>query len=81
MMLIWRSCAPERTIMSEALATDLLEGVSAIAAFIGKDERRTRYLIQRGLLPAFRQGRRWNARKSKLVAFYDELERKAAKKQ
>ena len=36
----------------ESIVDDKLDGVPAIAQFIDEPERRTRYLIQRGLIPA-----------------------------
>ena len=41
------------------LADDLLSGVSAIAAFIGEEERRTYYLLEKRYLPAGKIGATW----------------------
>jgi hypothetical protein len=47
---------------------DLIEGVTAIAAYIHKDRRQTNYLLASGKLPAHKIGSRWYARRSKLRA-------------
>lgn len=58
------------------LADDLIEGVPAIAAFVGVKERRAYYLLSQGLLPGFKLSqRRWAARKSSLYEYLDQLER------
>jgi hypothetical protein len=63
----------------EDLAADLLNGVSAIAAFTGWPERRIYYLAERGLLPLFKMGeRKWCGRKSTLRRYIDRLEAAAA---
>lgn len=49
------------------LADDLIEGVDAIADFLGLPRRRTQHLIDKGQLPGvFRMGRRICALKSKI---------------
>jgi hypothetical protein len=50
----------------EKLADDLLDGVEAIAAFTGLPPRRVYYLAENQLLPLFKLGNRWAARKSTL---------------
>lgn len=52
------------------LASDLLKGVSEIAAYLGETERRTRYLCDTGQIPAFQVGILWRARKSELDRLY-----------
>lgn len=60
---------------NEDLAGDLLDGVTAIAAFTGWPERRIYYLAEKGLLPLFKIGeRKWCARKSTLRRHIDNLE-------
>ena len=49
---------------SEAFGDDLLTGAAEIAAFRGEPLRRTNYLLERGHLPAFKEGRIWKMRKS-----------------
>jgi hypothetical protein len=52
---------------NEDLANDLLDGVSAIAAFTGLSKRQVYDLAERGLLPLFKMGdRKWQGRKSTL---------------
>jgi hypothetical protein len=60
------------------LAHDLLRGVSAISQFTGDSPRRTYYLIERKLLPVFRHGGKWCARRSTLREFFRKLEAGAA---
>lgn len=60
---------PERTTP----ASDLIEGVDAIARFIGQPKRRTNYLLEKGALPAGKLGTRWVASKQRLARFYAEL--------
>jgi hypothetical protein len=50
------------------LAEDLLTGGAAISEFTGIPESRFFYLAERGLLPVFKMGARWCARKSELCA-------------
>ena len=60
------------------LADDLLKGAEDIGPYIGEEPRRTSYLLERGLLPAFKLGGRWYARKTTLLAHFKMLEEKAA---
>lgn len=60
------------------LAEDKLRGVPAIARFIGEDERRTYYLLERGLLPAGKQGSQWIASKRRLRQHHEDLTAGAA---
>jgi hypothetical protein len=55
------------------LADDLLEGCPEIGAFIGKSARETLWAIERGRLPAWRDGHKWCALKSVLRKHYAEL--------
>jgi hypothetical protein len=52
----------------DRLGNDLLKGGPAIAAFGGWSLREVYHLIERGLLPVTRAGRRIYARKSELRA-------------
>ena len=52
------------SITSEAFGDDLLTGAAEIAAYRGDPVRRTTYLLEKGLLPAFKEGRIWKMRKS-----------------
>jgi hypothetical protein len=58
---------------AEAVADDALEGVEAIARYLGLASRRTTYLLERGLLPAGKLGTRWVASKKRLSRHYAEL--------
>ncbi len=51
---------------------DLIWGVEAIAAFIGRNERQTFDLLNKGKLPAKKVGGRWVAVRSRLVSFFYE---------
>jgi hypothetical protein len=59
---------PEITI-----ADDRLEGCPEIGAFIGKSARETLWAIERGRIPAWREGHKWCALKSALRKHYAEL--------
>ena len=48
------------------LASDLLEGISKISAFVGMTPRRANYLAEKGLLPVFKNGAIWTGLKSVL---------------
>jgi hypothetical protein len=58
-----------------ALKDDLIVGgVGAIAAEMGETERRTHYLLSKGLVPgAFKRGGRWFALRSKMRAGFHRL--------
>ncbi len=52
---------------------DLLWGVRAIAADIDQSERKTFYLLERGLLPGGKVGARWVASKSAIAEHFRRL--------
>jgi hypothetical protein len=57
--------------MQPTLADDILGGVKAISEFIGEDERRTYYLLEKRLIDGtFKQGARWVGLKSKIREGY-----------
>jgi hypothetical protein len=59
------------------LKDDLLDGVSAIAAFTGWPERRVYYFAEKGIIPVFKVGeRKWCGRKSTLRRHIESLESK-----
>jgi hypothetical protein len=58
----------------DELATDLLDGMPAIAKFYGCPVRRGYYLAENKLIPAFKVGEKWCARKSTLKAHIEKLE-------
>lgn len=57
----------------ESLANDRLRGVPAIAAFLGETERRTRYLIERKLIPHGKEGAAIVASKRRLRERHERL--------
>jgi hypothetical protein len=59
---------------NESLATDLLDGMPAIARSYGCSERRGYYLAENKLIPAFKVGEKWCARKSTLKRHIESLE-------
>ena len=63
---------------NEALATDLLNGVAAIAEYTGWSARRVYHEAERGRLPLFKLpgGRTWHGRKSTLRQHIAKLEAK-----
>jgi hypothetical protein len=56
--------------LDTSLGDDTLNGIRAIAAFIGERERRTFYLCERGYLPVGKLGSGWVASKAVLRAHY-----------
>jgi hypothetical protein len=58
----------------ENISADTLEGAAAIAAFLGKSERQTNYLLEKRQIPAFKLGGKWHMRKSTFAAFVQRLE-------
>lgn len=63
--------------MTDRIADDLLVGVRAITSEIGGTERRTYHLLEKKLLPGFKLGGTWHARKSTIRATIERLERAA----
>ena len=59
----------------QALSEDLLDGAKEIAEYTGWPRRRVFYLLENKLLPAFKVGNRWTARKSRLRLHIETLER------
>jgi hypothetical protein len=55
-------------------ADDVLRGVREIATYLGETERRTHYLLERRMLPAYQIGSRWEMRKSTHLAHIAKLE-------
>ena len=48
---------------------NLLVGADEIGTYLRRNRRQTFYLLERKLIPGFKIGRRWHARKSTLEAF------------
>lgn len=55
------------------IATDRLSGAKAIAAFLGITPRRAVVLLERGALPAGKEGRTWIASRQALREHYRRL--------
>jgi hypothetical protein len=70
----------ERLMEKVILADDLLHGVGAISKFTGLNPRRIFYLAMKRELPLFKVGHLWCARRTTLVAHFDNLEREARQK-
>lgn len=51
---------------------DLIWGASAIAKVIGRTDRQTFFMLEKGVLPAKKISGRWVAERSKLIAFFME---------
>lgn len=58
----------------EPLANDLLEGIAEIGEFYGFSPRRTYYLTEHALIPAFKIGNRWYALRSTSRAHIERLQ-------
>ncbi len=56
------------------LKDDKLKGAKAIAEFLGEDERRVFYMLEKNQIPGVKYGGLWNARKSTLVKHIEKLE-------
>jgi hypothetical protein len=62
-----------------SLAEDRLVGVEAIAAFRGERKRRTQYLLDKGVIPAGKEGNIFIASKQALTAHHHKLTGGASK--
>jgi hypothetical protein len=56
----------------ESLANDILRGADAIAAFLGLSLRQAFHFLQRGQIPAVKEGSAWVTTKSRLIRHYNE---------
>ena len=56
-----------------SLKSDRLRGAQRIADFRGDDLRRTYYLLERKIIPAFKEGRIWVASKQALCDQHEHL--------
>jgi hypothetical protein len=61
---------------AEDIADDTLRGVKQIANYLGEKQRRTFYLCENRLIPAYQIGGRWYLRRSTHRAFVERLEAK-----
>lgn len=57
----------------DSLKDDILRGAAAISDFIGDSERRTQYKLERGLIPAGKDGRNWVGSKRRLRRHYERI--------
>jgi hypothetical protein len=57
-----------RKKVDRTLADDMLDSIAACSEFTGLPEQRLYYLFERQLLPGFKIGAKWFARKSELAA-------------
>ena len=57
----------------ETIAEDILRGCPAIGVFVDKTPRETLWAIERGWIPAWREGHTWCALKSAIRRRYAEL--------
>jgi hypothetical protein len=58
---------------SDALGSDLLRGVKAIADFINEEERSTYHKLSTGQLPGGKEGVQWIASKAVLRKHYAKI--------
>jgi hypothetical protein len=65
--------APAHAAGADTLASDVLRGVNAIAAFLGEKPRRVNYLIRKRRLPVGRDGGQWIASRRVLRQHYERL--------
>ena len=56
--------------MEQQPAASLIWGASSIAKAIGRTNRQTFHLLDRGLLPAKKVGGRWVAERTQLLSFF-----------
>ncbi|MBD8555527.1 DNA-binding protein [Rhizobium sp. CFBP 8762] len=58
--------------MADTVKTELIWGGAEIAKIIGRTQRVTFSLLEKGELPAKKVGGRWVAERGKLIAFFME---------
>ena len=63
--------------MYDSLASDLMVGVAEIGQFIGKSPRQVDYMVRNDMLPVFKVGNVWHARRSTMIAHFTRLEAEA----
>ena len=64
---------PVTACIEPNLADDLLRGAEAISDFIGESLRKTYYGLERGYIPAGKQGETWIGSKARLREHYSRL--------
>ena len=60
--------------VASPVGPNLLSGAEEIAGYLDEPVRRTRYMLEKGDLPAFKLRGRWYCRKSKLRELIERLE-------
>jgi hypothetical protein len=66
-----RRLSAEPTDNSDTLASDILRGAKAIAAFVGIDIRQCFHKLEHGHLPALKEGGVWVTTRLRLRAHYN----------
>lgn len=56
--------------MNQIAAPELVWGASAIARAIGRTDRQTFHMLDRGMIPAKKVGGRWVAERGQLMNFF-----------
>jgi hypothetical protein len=62
----------------ENLADDLMVGIKPIAKFLGVPERAAFYMAEKRMIPVFKIGSKWAARRSTITTDIIEREKSAA---
>ena len=57
-------------MITDKSETDLIWGASAIAKAIGRTDRQTFHMLEKGILPAKKVGGRWVAERGQLLRFF-----------
>jgi hypothetical protein len=63
--------APETK--AQPIAEDLVIGAKSIGAEVGRTERQAYHMLENGILPGFKLGSQWAAKRSKIKAHIDAL--------
>jgi hypothetical protein len=56
------------------LADDLIVGAKSIGAELGMTERQAYHLLETKVLPGFKLGSKWAARRSRIRSHFDDLD-------
>jgi hypothetical protein len=59
--------------MEDPVLSDLLRGVGQISVFLGLSHRQTYYKLEKGIIPAGKDGRQWVVSPKVLSAHYAKL--------
>jgi hypothetical protein len=60
----------QRIVMSDVNDFELIRGAAAIGRALGLTDRRVFWLLEKGILPAQKEGRIWVTTKERLRQFY-----------